>query len=148
MTETAALAKEQGIKLPAIEQRWCDACIRSKMHRGPIHKVLRETDHLKPFELVYAGVAGPMPVRSTHNGYRMVLGFICAKTNTSRIYPLHNLNQIQDRTEEFLNWVRHQKVTNATDPVKLVGVRVLDLHRRRQAPACGAAQQRKRDATC
>ena len=29
MIETCILAKELGIKLPRVEERWCDACIRA-----------------------------------------------------------------------------------------------------------------------
>lgn len=109
MTEAAKYAVEAGIKLPKIEHRWCEACLRAKAQRRAQHRVILDRSHLQPFEKVFCDVAGPFPTPSAHNGYRYVLGFICAKTHTLKVMPMHTLREAQGCTRRFLRWVRQHR---------------------------------------
>ena len=111
MLETCRVAKDLGIKLPRLEDRWCDACIRAGLQRSPRTKELTDRSALKPYEKVYTDIAGPFPERSAHNGFKYVIGFIDAKTHEGTIYGMHRLDEVKSCTEQFLSYVRHQRVT-------------------------------------
>ena len=110
MLETATVARQLGVKLPLVEERFCDACIRAGLTRRARSKVVRDRSHLRPYELVFTDIEGPFPVRSLWNGFKYVIGFIDAKSHEGRIYGMHDLNQVTERTTEYLNYVRGQKV--------------------------------------
>ena len=110
MLETARVAKQLGIKLPMIEDRFCDACVRANLTRRARSKIIHNRDHLKPYAKVYTDIEGPFPERSLWNGYKYLIGFIDAKSHEGIIYGMHNLDQVREKTVEYLNYVRGQKI--------------------------------------
>ena len=115
MLETCRLAKSLGIKMPRIEDRWCDACIRAGMTRRPKTKQLRDRSSLDPYEKVFTDICGPFPIRSAYNGYKYIIGFICAKTHEGTIYGMHSMDDVKACTEKYLSWVRNQRVTGKVE---------------------------------
>jgi hypothetical protein len=115
MLETCRAARDLGIKLPRIEDRWCDACIRAGLTRRPMVKELRDRSALAPYEKVFTDIAGPFPERSAYNGYTYLIGFICAKTHEGTIYGMHSLNDVKACTEKYLSWIRNQRVTGQVE---------------------------------
>ena len=118
MLETARAAKDLGIKLPKLEDRWCDACIRAGLQRHPKVKVIHDRRGKLPYELVFSDIAGPFPVRSAWNGYKYVIGFICAKTHEGIIYGMHSLDEVQSCTTTYLSWVRGQRIRGEVEVVR------------------------------
>ena len=110
MLETAVMAREQGVPMPKIEERWCDHCIKAKLCHAPRSIAPVQHHDLKPFDKVFCDIAGPFPTTSAVNGYKYVIGFIDAKTSTSWVAPMHTQRDVQKWTERFLVWVRNQKV--------------------------------------
>jgi hypothetical protein len=109
MLETAKAAKESGIKLPPVEDRWCEACIRASLTKRSRSKYVVDREHLKPYQKVFTDIEGPFPVKSAYNGYRYLIGFICAKTHEGRVYGMHTLGEVATMTVEYLTWVRNQR---------------------------------------
>ena len=59
MIETCILAKEMGLKLPAVEDRWCEACITANMARKGRSKVIHDRSNLLPYEKIHTDIEGP-----------------------------------------------------------------------------------------
>ena len=122
MLETCRVAKDLGIKLPRVEQRWCDACIRAGLTRSPRVKELRDRAALGTYEKVFTDIAGPFPIKSAYNSYMYIIGFIDAKTHEGTIYGMHTLDDVKACTEKFLSWVRTQRVTGQVEVTPVGGV--------------------------
>ena len=116
MQQTTEMALEHGIKLPPLEKRFCEACVEAKMGKRSKGKTLHRNKEKKyePLDLWFADVAGPFNESAHHGGYNYVLGFICATTHTIRIYPLHNLKEVQQETKCFLNWLLRTRKERST----------------------------------
>ena len=116
MQQTTEMALEHGIKLPPLEKRFCEACVEAKMRKRSKGKTLHRNKEKKyePLDLWFADVAGPFNESAHHGGYNYVLGFICATTHTIRIYPLHNLKEVQQETKCFLNWLLRTRKERST----------------------------------
>ena len=110
MVETARLAKHLGLKMPRMEERFCEYCIRASLQRRAKVKATHDRSHLRPFEKIFTDIQGPFPVRSLYNGFKYVIGFIDAKTHEGKIYGMHSLEDVTDCTVAYLTYVRTQKI--------------------------------------
>lgn len=110
MLATARIAKQMGLKMPKVEERFCEYCIRAGLQRRARSKVIVDRSHLRPYEKVFTDIEGPFPVRSLWNGYKYLIGFIDAKSHECKIYGMHKLDEVEEKTVQYLNYVRGQKI--------------------------------------
>ena len=92
-------------KLGPVGQRWCEHCARAKSTRAAGPYKDQPKPQVKPWQSMYADVAGRYKVASIHGGYHYEMHFICQSTNSIKTYGMQNLQSVPEIIDKHLSYV-------------------------------------------
>jgi len=111
----AQYAKQHNIELDPVAREYvknCVTCAESKMRKKgrSAHSNAKAHAELAVWEKVYTDVWVPGGgTVALYTGYRYALGFICAKTSSTKLYGMRSLTEVPEKVKTFLHEVHSER---------------------------------------